>query len=75
MYNQSLDEINQVNTTCDRILRSSKRSTLKYKFSNLTKLHDSPFYRGVKAWNKLPLDLQTCESKIGFKKKVKNLII
>ena len=48
MYNQSTYEMNMVRTKCDGILRSNKKVLLKYTFSNLTKLHKSPFYRGVK---------------------------
>ena len=48
MYKQSKEEINQVNRKCDRILRSNSKILLQYKFPNLTKLHNSPFYPGVK---------------------------
>ena len=54
MYQQSQIEMNKVNTQCDKNLRSKKKIMLRYNFSNLTKLHNSPFYRGVKIWNTLP---------------------
>ena len=73
MYCQSKDEINLVNSKCDRILRSNSKRMLKYNFSNLTKLHNSPFYHGVKAWNDLSMEIQRCNSRIEFKKLVKNL--
>ena len=71
MYSQSKEEINRLTTKCDRILGSNKKVTLKYTFSHLTKLHNSPFYRGVKLWNSLPADLQNCTSKHEFKKLLK----
>ena len=68
MFIQSKEEINIVATKCNRILRSNKKVTLKYKFSNLTKLHNSPFYRGVTLWNNLPAEVQNCNGKHEFKK-------
>ena len=73
MYHQSKDEMNKVNRQCDKNLRSKKKVMLKYNFSNLTKLHNSPFYRGVKIWNTLPECIQKCESKTEFKRLVKRL--
>ena len=73
MYYQGMEEMNFVKTRCDRILRSNKKALMKYNFSNLTKLHESPFYRGVKLWNKLPENVQKCKQRDKFKKMVKNL--
>ena len=75
MFHQSKDEMNKVHIKGDRILRSNKKLQLKSKFSNLTKLHNSPYYRGVKVWNSLPYDVQTCKNRVEFKKMVKNLIV
>ena len=47
---------------------------MKYNFSNLTKLHNSPFYRGVKLWNKLPEKIQKCNVKREFRKLVPDWI-
>ena len=75
MYQQSQIEMNKVNTQCDKNLRSKKKIMLRYNFSNLTKLHNSPFYRGVEIWNTLPESVQKCQSKHEFKKMVKRLKI
>ena len=75
MYNQSTYDMNMVRTKCDRILRSNRKVLLKYTFSNLTKLHNSPFYRGVKIWNTLPEKIQKCRQKKEFKRMVKNVTI
>ena len=74
MYNQSKVEINLVKKTCDRILRSDNKASMQYKFSNLTKLHNSPFYRGVKLWNTLPAEVQKCDRKSEFKKSIRKII-
>ena len=71
MYDQSKDEIDIVSSNCDRILRSRKKVNMKYAFSNLTKLHNSPFYRGVKLWNDLPSEIQNCQTRTKFKKSLK----
>ena len=47
---------------------SDKETTMKYNFSTLTKLHKSPYYRGVTLWNTLPAEVQKCEGKVEFKK-------
>ena len=71
MYGQSKIDINIASETCDRILRSTKKVKMKYKFSNLTKLHNSPYYRGVKLWNTLPENIQNCTTKSEFKNLVR----
>ena len=72
MYEQSKDEINIATNKCDKILRSTRKVKMKYKFSSLTKLHNSPYYRGVKLWNKLPVGIQNCEKKSEFKNLVRS---
>ena len=71
MYAQSKEEINVATSKCDRMLRSSKKINMRYKFSDLTKVHNSPFYTVVKLWNELLSDIQKCASKQEFKKMVK----
>ena len=75
MFHQSKDEVNQVNIRGDRILRSNKKVKLKCNFSNLTKLHNSPFYRGIKVWNDLPYETLTCEQKDVFRNMIKDMIV
>ena len=75
MFLQSKNEINKVNTKSVRILRSDKKLNLKTKFSNLSKLHSSPFYRDVRLWNGLSCEMQKCESSSEFKKMLKNIIV
>ena len=58
MYDQSKDENNIVVVTHDINLRSNSKVKLKNKFSLLTKLHASPYYRGCDLWSRLPEDIQ-----------------
>ena len=69
MYSQCKEEINIVKETCDRILRSNKKVKMKYKFSSLTKLLNSPYYRALKIWNTLPDYIQNCKGKLTLKNK------
>ena len=71
MFGQSKNEINILRENCDRMLRSTTKVKMRYQFSNLTKLHNSPYYRGAKLWNILPENIQKCTTKIEFKKHVK----
>ena len=66
MFHQSKDEKNKVKSKSDQILRSNKKMKLRYKFSKLTKLHQSPFYRGVKIWNELPWEVQRSNNSVEF---------
>ena len=75
MFLYSKNEINKVNHKSVRILRSDKKLNLKSKFSNLSKLHGSPFYRGVGLWNGLSCELQQCDSISEFKKMLKNTTV
>ena len=75
MFPYSKNDINKVNHNSVRILRSDKKLNLKSKFSNLSKLHCSPFYRGVVLWNGLSCELQKCDSLCEFKKLLKNIIV
>ena len=70
MYKQSLDNGNIDKYRPERILRSHKKVKLKNKFSRITKIQKSPFYRGVKLWNDLPLELQNVRKIETFKKTI-----
>ena len=51
-------------------LRSRPKVKLKSKFTSVTKVYNSPYYRGTRLWDKLPANLQKEESKIKFKTEV-----
>ena len=75
MYINSKDINNIKNRTHDINLRSTKKVKMKEDFSGLTKLHRSPYYRGIKLWESLPETVQHAETKIIFKNEVKKNII
>ena len=68
MYINSKDINNIKNWTHNINLRSTKTVKMKEDFSGLTKLHRSPYYRGIKLWESLPETVQ-------LKNEVKKIII
>ena len=75
MYIESKDSNNIKEDSHGMNLRSSKKVKLKEKFSDMTKLHKSPYFRGLKLWETLPDDVQKAENKEMFKNRVKTIII
>ena len=57
-----------------RKTRSSTKVKINNKFKNITKVYNSPLYRGARLWEMLPDDIQKEENKYVFKKRVKNFI-
>ena len=55
-------------------LRSKNKVKFKNKFTNITKVQNSPFYRGVFLWDQLPIDLQGEAKLQTFKNGVRSLI-
>ena len=55
-------------------LRSKNKVKFKYKFTNKTKVQNSPYYRGEFLWSQLPDDLQSEEKLNNFKHRVHILI-
>ena len=67
MFKQSLDSDNIDHYRPECILRSRDKVKLKTRFSRITKIQRSPFYRGVQAWNSLPLEVQNEKNSQAFK--------
>ena len=74
MYINSKDINNIQVKRHEKNLRSTKKVKMKEPFSGLTKLHQSPYYRGIKLWESLPDTVQKSENKIIFKNEVKKII-
>ena len=70
MYTQSKNIENLKATSVERTLRSSNKVKMKNDFTNITKVHNSPLYRGIRLWDSLPASLQKEEDKYSFKKKI-----
>ena len=68
MYTQSKNIENLKATSVERTLRSANKVKMKNDFTNITKVHNSPLYRGIRLWDSLPASLQ--EDKYSFKKKI-----
>ena len=71
MYSESKNEANIDMYPPQRVLRSTSNVKLKHKFTWLTKIQKSPYYRGMDLWDKLPPCMQNIETKIEFKAKIK----
>ena len=75
MYTESKNDANIDMYRPPRVLRSSKNIKMNHKFTRLTKIQKSPYYRGMALWDKLPLDMQTIDSKNEFKNRIKNFVL
>ena len=75
MYDKSKDVKNIEVVSHDKNLRSRGKIKIRTKFSGLTKLHVSPYYRGSYLWSQLSADIQQSENRIIFQQKVKKEIM
>ena len=53
-----------------RVLRSTSNVKMKHKFTRLTKVLRSTYYRGLELWDQLPAELQNIDNKLTFKEKI-----
>ena len=49
-------------------LRSNPKVKLKTDFTSITKVYNSPLYRGMRLWDQLPPEIQKEENNVKFKK-------
>ena len=73
MYSQSKNSVNIQCKEMNMSLRSSEKVNLESDFTRLTKIQRSPYYRGLKLWNELPVSIQNEKSRPKFKANVKSL--
>ena len=55
-------------------LRSKPKVKLKSKFTSITKVYNSPLYRGMRLWDQLPRDLQREKNNVKFKTEINRFI-
>ena len=67
MYRQSKDMSNLETYRPDVVLRNSNKIKFKIKNTKLTMVQNSPFYRGVTLWDRLPEEVQKATTKVKFK--------
>ena len=72
MYAESKISANMEVALPKMALRSASSVKLIHRFTKLTKIQQSSYYRGLQLWDKLPPDIQKIESKIEFKSKIKS---
>ena len=70
IYSQSANVENLDLASSGKNLRSENKVKLKNDLTSKTKVFNSPLYRGIRLWDKLPMDLQKETDKNVFKKKV-----
>ena len=75
MYKLGKQNINKLQIQRPKIeLRSKNKVKFKNKFTNITKVQNSPLYRGIFLWDQLPMDLQLDPDLKSFKNGVRSLI-
>ena len=67
VHKSSKNKVNIDISRPQRDLRSNSKVKLKNKFTSITKVYNSPLYRGIRLWDQLPPDLQSEENNIRFK--------
>ena len=75
MYGESKDTANIDVQKPQMTLRSAKTVKLHHKFTKLSKIQKSPYYRGLVLWDGLPEELQKSETKKKFKCLIKKLSV
>ena len=55
--------------------RSSEKVKFKTEFTSITRVQNSPFYRGIAVWDTLPKHVQKLDSKIEFKRAIKSHMV
>ena len=70
IYSQSKNVDNLELVFSGKNLRSTNKVKLKNDFTSKTRVFNSPLYRGIRLWDKLPTDLQKETDKNIFKKKI-----
>ena len=70
MYTESKNERN-IDEYCPHMqLRSSGNVKMNHKFTRLTNIQKSPYYRGLSLWDSLPKELQLVENRQVFKDRI-----
>ena len=75
MYNESKNHANIDLYRPSMVLRSAKNVKMNHKFTRLTKIQRSPYYRGLVLWDKLPQQMQNIDNKKDFKNCIKSCVL
>ena len=74
VHKTSKDKVNIDISRPPRDLRSKTKVKLKNKFTSITKVYNSPLYRGIRLWDQLPPNLESEENNIRFKTGINQII-
>ena len=67
MYRHAQKNFNLENQRPKMQLRNRGKIKFKVPYTTLTKVQNSPFYRGAKLWERLPEGVQKATTKVKFK--------
>ena len=73
MYRHAQTESNLDNYRSEINFCNNRKINFKIPKTSLTKVNKSPFYQGVRLWNKLERDVQRAITKVKFKTMLKKL--
>ena len=71
IYNKSKKIDPQRNTNIERVTRSSTRVKFNLDFTQISRVLNSPMYRGISLWDSIPDYVQKVRSKYEFKRAIK----
>ena len=71
MYDESRNIVNIDMYRPKMVLRSADHIKMHHKFTKLTKIQKSPYYRGLGLWDNLPVMYQNINTKKEFKSLIK----
>ena len=72
-HSKCLENIDNVRPKME--LRSKNKVKIKNKFTGISRVFNSPLYRGLRIWETLPSDVQKEENKQKFKTEVNKMIL
>ena len=75
MYKESKVDQNIDIYRPQRVTCSATHVKLKHKFTRITKIQRSPYYRGLELWDQLPQSLQTLETNLMFKNAIREYVL
>ena len=74
IHKTSKDKINLNLVRPKMDLRSKPKVKLKTDFTSITKVYNSPLYRGLRLWDQLPPEMQKEDNNVKFKNGIKQFV-
>ena len=71
MYKESKEDTNIDIYRPEQVLHSTSHVKMKHKFTRITKIKKTTYYRGLVLWDNMPQNLQTIDSNLAFKNAIR----